>query len=323
MFIVTNRNLQKQESPEKRFGENFNKKGPTELRLAEAKKIDGEWQVEIFPDTLSYQNKEMPASEVIFLREQEQMSVRKQNCLFYVHGFNTSFKGALDIGYSLETIYSVKVILFTWPSNGSESRRALDKARGVLSYKSDKREAAESIGALDRCFEALQKYLDKYSDLACQQSFNLACHSMGNYLLERLVRNNLYSKETIFFDNIGLLAADVNNKNHEEWVDRLAYRKRLYITINENDFALGASRAKFGEQQLARLGHWIRNLTARNAFYIDLTEQVGNSHGYFTDDSLQQTSVRRVFENMFNGRRAEPNLNFNSSLGVYQVSEGN
>ena len=71
MLVVTNRNLQKQESPENRFGENFNKKGPTELRLAEAKKIDGEWQVEIFPDTLSYQNQEMPASEVIFLREQE------------------------------------------------------------------------------------------------------------------------------------------------------------------------------------------------------------------------------------------------------------
>ncbi len=146
---------------------------------------------------------------------------------------------------------------------------------------------------------------------------------MGNYLLERLVRNDLYSKETIFFDNIGLLAADVNNKNHEEWVDRLAYRKRLYVTINENDVALGVSRAKFGEQQLTRLGHWIRNLTARNAFYLDLTEQVGLSHGYFIDESLQQTSVRRVFENMFNGRRAEQNLNFNSSLEVYQVSEGN
>ena len=251
------------------------------------------------------------------------MKVKKQNCLFFVHGFNTSFQGALDIGYLLETIYSIRVVLFTWPSNGSQSRRALDQARGVLSYKSDKREAAESIGALDRCFEALQKYLNDYKDLACQQSLNLACYSMGSYLLEELVRNSLYAQETIFFDNIGLLAADVNNKNHQEWVDRLAYRKRLYITINENDFALGASRAKFGEQQLARLGHWIRNLTARNAFYLDLTEQVGLSHEYFMDESLQQTSVRRVFENMFNGRRAEQNLNFNSSLGVYQVLEEN
>ncbi|MDJ0580954.1 alpha/beta hydrolase [Crocosphaera sp.] len=319
MIIVTNRNLQEQESPDKKFGENFNENGPTELRVAEANKIDGQWQVEIFPDQLSYQGTEMPASEVIFLREQEQMKVKKQNCLFYVHGFNTSFKDALDIGYSLETNYNVKVLLFTWPSNGSESRRILDRTRGILSYKSDKREAAESIGGLDRCFDVLRIYLDKYRDLACNQSFNLACHSMGNYLLEQLVRSDLYSNETIFFDNIGLLAADVNNQGHEEWVDRLAYRKRLYVTINEDDFALAASRAKFGEQQLARLGHWIRNLTAEKPFYIDLTDQVGTSHSYFNDESLQQAPIRKVFDNMFNGLRAERDLVFNSSLGVYQV----
>jgi esterase/lipase superfamily enzyme len=321
MFIVTNRNLQEQESPEKKFGENFNEKGPTELRLAEANKIDGEWQVEIFPDKLFYNGEEKYASEVIFLREQEQMSVKKQNCLFYVHGFNTSFEEALDIGYSLETNYAIKVVLFTWPSNGSDTRRALDRIRGVLSYKSDKREAGESIGALIRCFNILQRYLSQHRDRDCKQSFNLVCHSMGNYLLEQLVRSDLYSDETIFFDNIGLLAADVNNKDHEEWVDRLSYRKRLYITVNEDDYALRASRTKFGEQQLARLGHWIRNLIAKNTFYIDLTEQVGPSHCYFTDKSIEQVPVKRVFDSMFNGRRAEKDLIFNSSLGVYRVPE--
>lgn len=113
MIIITNRNLQEQESPERRFGENFNVNGPTELRLAEANKVDGEWQVEIFPDRLPYQGQEMPASEVIFLREQEQMKVKKQNCLFYVHGFNTSFEDVLNTGYSLENNYNVKVVIFT------------------------------------------------------------------------------------------------------------------------------------------------------------------------------------------------------------------
>ncbi len=319
MYIVTNRNLQPEQPPESRFGEFFNEKGPTELRLAEAKKEDGEWQVEILPDQIVYQGQEMPASEAIFLREQERMKVRKQNCLFFVHGFNTSFENALDIGYSLEAIYSTTVILFTWPSNGSESRRVLDRSRGVLSYISDKREAAESIGALDRCFEALRSYLNKYQEQSCERSFNLACHSMGNYLLERLVRSGLYSMETIFFDNIALLAADVNNLDHEEWVDRLRYRKRLYITINENDFALAASRAKFGEQQLARLGHWVRNLVARNAFYVDLTDKVGNSHGYFTDNSIENSHIRELFEDMFNGRHAEQKLEFISSLGLYKI----
>lgn len=325
MIIVTNRNIQEQKSPKERFGEDFNEKGPTELRLAEANKVDGKWQLEIFPDRVSgtppsavtYEETPMLASEATFLRIQEEMRVEKQNCLFFVHGFNTSFEDALEIGHELETIYSVQIILFTWPSNGSRSRRLSDRTRGVLSYKSDKREAGESIGALDRCFEAIESYLDKYRYRACEQSINLACHSMGNYLLERLVLSDLYLRETGFFDNIALLAADVNNLDHENWADRLHYKSRLYIMINENDFALAASRTKFGQQQLARLGHWIRNLIARNGFYIDLTEQVGQSHGYFTDDSLQQPAVKRLFEDIFNGRRAERNLHFNSSLGVY------
>lgn len=319
MFIVTNRNLQEQEPPERRFGEFFNKKGPSELRIAEANKVDGEWQIEVFPDTMTYQNSRMLASEALFLREQEQMRVKKQNLLFFIHGFNTTFEAALEIGYALETLYSAKVLLFTWPSNGSESRRAIDKARGVLSYKSDKREAEDSIGALDRCFEAILAYLNKYQDRACEQSFNLACHSMGNYILERLLRSDLYDRETIFFDNIVLLAADVNNPDHQEWVDNLRYRKRLYITINEDDFALEASRLKFGEQQRPRLGHWIRNLKARNAFYINLTPQVGKSHSYFVDDSLNQPKVRHLFESIFNGRPVEQDLNFNAPLGVYEL----
>lgn len=190
-----------------------------------------------------------------------------------------------------------------------------------MSYRSDKREAADSIGALDRSFDVLRSYLNKYRELACNQSFNLACHSMGNYLLEQLVRSDLYANETIFFDNIALLAPDVNNQGHEEWVDLMAYRKRLYVTINEDDVALAASRAKFGEQQLARLGHWIRNLIGMKPFYIDLTEQVGTSHSYFKDESIEQASIRNLFDRMFNGRRAEQNLVFNRALGVYQISE--
>ena len=33
-------------------------------------------------------------------------------------------------------------------------------------------------------------------------------------------------------------------QHHKLWVERLKFRKRLFITINENDYALAASRAK-------------------------------------------------------------------------------
>ncbi len=314
MFVVTNRNLQPNEPPEKRFGETFNAKGPNELRLAEAKKVGGSWQVNVLPDKITYQGEEMWASEVAFLQVQARMCEQAKNCLFFVHGYNTDFEAALEGGNRLETLYGLEIVVFTWPSNGGG-------VRGTLDYRSDKRDTALSVNALDRCFEKLAGYLRKHAETACNQNFNLALYSMGSYLFKRLLQSSVYQGETLLFDNIALLAADVNNPGHAEWVDRVQYRNRLYITINEDDFALAASRLKPGPQQLARLGHWIQNLNSRNAIYLDFTdaEHVGNSHAYFWDDALDNPIVKRVFEDAFNGRRVERGLEYNSRSGAYKI----
>ena len=53
--------------------------------------------------------------------------------------------------------------------------------------------------------------------------------------------------------------------------DALRPRNRLYVVINEDDFALKWSRRKPGDEQLARLGHYLKNLVARSAYYINVT----------------------------------------------------
>ncbi|MEM9772139.1 MAG: alpha/beta hydrolase [Cyanobacteria bacterium P01_D01_bin.73] len=322
MFIVTNRELQENEPPERRFGNELNETHHFEVRVAEAKKVNKKWQVEVFPDLMPHEGGEVHASEVIFLREQAKMKEKKRDCLFFVHGFCTNFEDALETGYALEKKYDVDVLMFSWPTHKDDGDSWEDQPEGMLKYRPDKIRAEASKTALEKCLRKLQGYLNKYSKLACNQSFNFACYSMGNYLLEELVRSSLYSDETSFFDNICLLAADVNNKGHEEWVDRLAYRKRLYVVINENDIALFASRAKFGKQQLARLGHWVRNLAAKNAFYIDVTDQAGISHDYFNDKKLlKQAPLKKLFADMFHGRRAERGLNFKPALGTYELPD--
>ncbi|MDJ0682577.1 MAG: hypothetical protein QNJ18_22280 [Xenococcaceae cyanobacterium MO_167.B52] len=60
---------------------------------------------------------------------------------------------------------------------------------------------------------------------------------MGAYLLEHLLKSPIYEGETLFFDNIIMMSADVNNQNHADWVDRIECRNRLFITINEDDLA--------------------------------------------------------------------------------------
>lgn len=315
MYVVTNRNLQPNAEPRHRFGPNFNELGPNELRLAEANKIDGQWQVNILEDRMTYDGREMWASEAAFLMAQHRMRDTKTNCLFFVHGFNTDFDSALESAYAIQQIYNIEVVLFTWPSNGGG-------AGGLLSYRDDKRDATLSVNALDRCLEKLIGYFTQYADLACKQRFSLAMHSMGNYLFKSLLKSSVYQGETLLFDNIVMLAADVNNYDHAKWVDRIQYRNRLIITINEDDTALFASRAKSGEQQKARLGHWLRNLTAEQATYLDFTgaQYVKKSHNYFSDESvLRNARIKKVFEIAFNGGKAEDGLVFDAGTRAYRV----
>ena len=107
---------------------------------------------------------------------------------------------------------------------------------------------------------------------------------MGNWLLKNLLKSSVYNGETLLFDNVVLCAADVNNENHERFVDRIQHRRRIYITINENDGPLGWSRRKLGSQQKARLGHYTKNLVSNVAVYFDFTEakNIGDSHSYFS-----------------------------------------
>lgn len=316
MYVVTNRILQPSASPQERFGATFNRLGPNELRLAEARKVNGSWQVDILADRTTYNGQEMWASEAAFLKAQKRMAQNNTNALFFVHGFNTDFNDGLESAYRLEQLYNLEVILFSWPANGGGN------IEGLASYQADKRDAALSIGALDRCFEKLAGYFLKYAEQTCKRKFSLAMHSMGNYLFKRLLSSSIYQGETQIFDNIVMLAADVNNEAHAEWVDRVRFRNRLVITINEDDAALLASKAMAGENQKARLGHWPRNLTARNATYIDFTDaaHIVAHHNYFSDASaLENRRIQEIFQRAFNGQKAERGLPFDTGTGAYRV----
>lgn len=325
MIIVTNRNLQPRSRPEHRFGKEFNRSGPDELRLAEAKKLRGKWQVDVPSDKVTFNGKAMFASEMLFLQLQERMRKRKRPCLFFVHGFNNDFESVLERGRQFERNYGVEVVAFTWPANGRGGGGLLGSAGGAVSYKSDKRDATRSATALDRTLEKLNLCLNEHEDttVRCNQRLSLLMHSMGNYLFKTLMKSSVYQGESALFDNIMLVAADVNNKDHEQWVDKIQYRRRLYITINEDDSALRLSRMKFGDKQLARLGHFTQNLNSRNAIYLDFTKSRAvneASHAYFEGKPIRENArIRSTFRNMLRGERAERRLTYNTHSRTYRI----
>jgi esterase/lipase superfamily enzyme len=215
---------------------------------------------------------------------------------------------------------------------------------------SDKRDARASVGALDRALDKVKSFLDDFNEESrnkivqkamqkfpdnpeardqyiskeaedfCPFTVNMMLHSMGNYLFKNVMQSSVYRGNFLIFDNIIMVAADANNEDHVEWVDRIQCRKRVYITINEDDAALLASRLKAGDEQLPRLGHYPYNLNAERAVYVDFTNAsyVTRSHSYFEGGPLRNKGVRQFFEQAFKGERAEDNLRFDQATGMYK-----
>ena len=367
MFIVTNREVdESQTEVGKAFKSHPNPRGPNELRFAEATRSGKRWQVRILPDQVTPDmmaevgllprvdpatGDTLPtyASSYVARKVLERVNPKSadgsgkgRNLLFFVHGYNNDVVSVLDRAERLETNYGVEVIPFTWPAHGGG-------ARGVVSYKSDKRDALASTGALDRCLGRLAEILKgiheehvrqveaeanrRFPDDAekwdrffsaqahkwCPFTINMMLHSMGNYVFKHLLKSSVYRGEQLVFDNVLMVAADTNNENHVEWVDRIHCRGRIYITINERDSALSASRMKLGEQQKARLGHHPYRLDSRQAVYVDFTDQshVTTSHAYFEDRPLRNAQVRKFFDEAINGDFAENRLRFDIGRNMY------
>ena len=127
-------------------------------------------------------------------------------------------------------------------------------------------------------------------------------YSLGNYLFQNYVTDSIYEDETRIFENVILCQADVDNEDHAQWVDMIEAGKRIYITINENDWVLKWSDVNF---QKDRLGRTARNLNSTKALYFDFTdgENVEKTHGVFYKDT--NSVVKQFFTTVLNGRRGE------------------
>ena len=270
--------------------------------------------------------------------------LKGKSVVLYVHGYNNDVKDIYETACEIEYLYDVIVVPFSWPANGGGAMS------GTLSYLADKRDARASDDALNRVIDIVGRYhrllvqstwnrleveaSNKYPEnptkqreyLAllleryCDISVNLFCHSMGNYVLKHALKSTLAESRQLVFDNILLVAADTNNEKHEEWVGELRCRKSLYITINADDFALSWSRRKPGEEQKARLGHYLRSLNAENALYIDFTNSkaVNRSHSYFDGDTVSRNkTVRRFFEKAFSAKNLLPYLEYQVHNNTY------
>ena len=359
MYIITNRKLNKAKGLSM-FGKIPNPSGPLELRLVKVLRNGGGWQTAVVKDQLEGEevkalkkkfNLDINVKQAWYgsLRVAcelfEQAQKEKKSILFFVHGYNIDVKDILKTAEQLEKKHDVIVVGFTWPANGGGA------VAGTIAYKSDKSDARASEGALNRAvgkihffhdllvsgrkkilqseaeqkhknnYEAAQILFSKLMKKECSSTLNLLCHSMGNYVFKKTLLNSGNSTSQLVFDNVCLVAADVNNHKHADWVENIDVRNRIYIIINENDFALKAARIKPGDEQKARLGHYIKKLNSDNAYYINVTtaDFIDNMHSYFVGTAMKNIKLKKMFTEMFNGKAIENILEYQADSNTYTL----
>ncbi len=361
MYVITNRRLNVNATGLKIFEKVPNEKGPNELRLVEVTRSGKSYRVSVQDDQLDPAVAEklinkhhldldpakpwygsLAAACSIYGRARRE----KKHILLYVHGYNNDMSDIFATCSELEKRYNVIPLVFSWPANGGG-------IEGYPAYLSDKRDARASADALNRTINKISFYHEKLTDglrkklqksahnansnnpLAaqiqyaetfnsqCNSSINLLCHSMGNYVLKYALMPGNSDAKSLVFDNITLLAADANNKKHDEWTQTLQVRNRLYVVINENDFALKWSRRKPGDEQLARLGHYLKNLVAQNVTYLNVTNAswVKGEHGYFIGDPVKKNrDLKELFVSAFEGGIAESKMRFRPEGNYYELT---
>ncbi len=361
MYLITNREIIKGAKGLKRFGKKPNTEGPNELRLMKVERTSRSWKVSEVADKLSTaavrklkekfdldidETQPWYGSFKVACDLFEQARDQQKSILFFIHGYNNDVEDVLKAAREIESLYDVIVVPFTWPANGG------GKLSGAAAYLSDKADARASATALNRAVGKIQFYhslltekrkgelrrradrkfpdnrqaadawFTRLLEKECPIRLSLLCHSMGNYVFKYTLKTSDNVTSSLVFDNICLVAADANNERHRDWVGQLDVRKRVYVVINENDFALRASRRKPGGEQKARLGHYLRRLDSPNACYIDVTPApgIGNEHTYFKGEAVAQNDLLRgLFQLMFNGESVEDDLVYHADRNFYRL----
>jgi len=254
IYFATNRNPNNAQPPTD-FGKGFSDTGLGDLRFGQAKVKRGVLDpksIQVLPDNSAQ------GSEALFQQLRESMKAQSLDSLLFIHGFNVSFKAAVESAAKIGERYSKlsnktyqpNIFVFSWPSDGE-----------VTSYVNDRHDAEASGYAFARGLMKLATFLKSGNpDEACQQKVNLMAHSMGNYVLRHALQqaqkiNNSTSLSRIF-DNVILTAADEDNDTFE-FDHKLAklpeLAQRITVYFNNGDLALAASDLTKGNPD--RLGH--------------------------------------------------------------------
>lgn len=256
-----------------------------------------------------------------------------RDLMVLIHGYNVNWVEAVGTAAALEAMLNrpdpadvsprqaVRVVLFTWPSNG--------QALPFVSYKSDRGDAAGSAGAVGRALLKMRDFLHELgrehrlagpemkaerlrleaqglrdSEIRralaqfeatelCGSRLHLLAHSMGNFVLEnalaRVWDHSPGSAMPRLFDHVFLCAADVDDNVLEpsQPMERLhQITNRVWVYHNSNDTALRVSDyTKGNPDRLGQRGAARPQELHQKVAQVDCSARVTGltQHSYYTN----------------------------------------
>jgi esterase/lipase superfamily enzyme len=282
--------------------------------------------VTILPDNKS------EGSDAVFGRLQQIMKDQERDTLIYIHGYNTTFAGALSDAARLvdclktasDNEYEPNVIAYSWPSQGK-----------LLDYTTDRHDAQASALGLAR---ALLKYYNfllpqlqalrnrSQQDQICKRQVHLLCHSMGNYLfryaLQSLLSINNQQPIKLFTETL-LIAADEDNDAFDfnyKLLPLSQMARRITVYFNKDDKALAASKdLKHNMTRLGASGPLHTSDLPPVIKPVDVTQAVHGfvEHGYFNDPACGRVHADMVETLLGTPSETIADRTYNAQAGKY------
>lgn len=214
-------------------------------------------------------------------------------------GLGKTFTSGIDRATKLLRVYPVNSFFFDWPTARPYMRRG--KNIKVTSYIAPM--AAKAYAVFIKDFENYKlAHSDKF------KTVTLFFHSMGNLLLMYNLKNNtLSSMSNSLANTVVLNAACVNQTRHKEWLDKLFFSDRIYVTINDGDRNLRGARIIFGDHQLGEKPK--ARFFSERATYVDFSKVLDKEHNYYVMKPVLTAKpfLKKFYADIFEGKDPQEN----------------
>lgn len=231
----------------------------------------------------------------------------RTDTLFFIHGYNVSFLGALQAGALLAQSVKVdgrpvNVVVFSWPSDGRNTP--------LMAYYSDREDARATGPALARAFLKFRDWLVALPEADyCRRNVHLLAHSMGAYVL----RQGLQALDVKdpkhgvirMFEQILLAAPDEDDDafEHDSKLKPLPHLGRqVTVYFNPNDKALIISdKTKANPDRLGSDGPRLIDLIPKKVTLVDCRAVAGSAdrrieHSYYIRSEAMAQDISAVLQ---------------------------